>query len=665
MPWWWNRRRRPWFGRYKRRKTRRYKRKRFPRRRYRRFTTRRRRRRRRKKVRRKRQTITIKQWQPDSITKCKIKGIGCLCAGADGRQAFCYTNELKNYPQPKAPGGGGFGAEMFTLEYLYKQWVARKNIWTHSNDYKDLVRYTGTTIKLFRHPTTDFIVSYSRQPPFLVEKDYFNEIHPVNMLLKKHKRFIPSLKRKPTGKLYTKIKIKPPKQMITKWFFQRDFASHGLFILEGTACNMGWGYYGPNTQSRCITIRALNTNFYKNTGWGQIKGSHTNPDPYLPYSEYPTTTGLYFFWPYKGAKPTNYPFHPTTTNYYTTVDYSTGFFGPTVLTATKVTTDQSGQGKQHELPITLARYNPDIDTGEKNAVWLESIINERHWQPPEDPDLIIVGKPLWMAFFGFYNYIEKVKKDKGWLKTAMFVCQSPAIELITPTTQTVFPILDDSFTVGKMPFDELLTDQQKKLWFPTVDHQQVVINNFVKSGPYIPKYAYQKESTWELDYMYTSYFKWGGPQIYDQPVQDPEKQGKYDVPDTVQQAVQVVNPLKQHQKQLLRAWDYRRGIITTTALKRMSEHLSPDSSLSSDDSEPTPKRKKVAAEIPHSPKEKKKIQKCLQQLFEENTFQEEEDLKHLIHQQQFQQQQLKRNLLKLLLDLKKKQNILQLQSGIS
>nr|UYL88390.1 ORF1 [Torque teno midi virus] len=663
MPWWWNRRRKPWFGRW-RRKKKRYKRRRFPRRRYRRINTRRRRRRRKRKVRRKKQKITIQQWQPDSIVKCKIKGTGCLVAGAEGRQCFCYTNELKNYPQPKAPGGGGFGAELFTLEYLYKQWVARKNIWTRSNDYKDLVRYTGTRIKLFRHPTTDFIVSYSRQPPFLVEKDYYNEIHPINMLLQKHKRFIPSLKRKPHGRLYVKIYIKPPKQMITKWFFQQDFANHGLFTIRASACNMGWGYYGPNTQSRCLTIRALNVNFFKNTGWGQIKGSHTSPQPYLPYDDYPTTSGLYFWYPFKGAKPTNYPFKPTTTNYYTTIDYSTGFFGPNVLTAIKVTSTQDPTSATHELPITLCRYNPDLDTGEGNAVWLESIINERHWQPPDDPDLIIVGKPLWMSFFGFYNYIEKVKKDKGWLTTAMFVCKCPAIELINKTTQTVFPILDNSFTEGKMPYDEFLTEQQKHLWYPTVQFQKVVMNNFVKSGPYIPKYDFQKESTWELDYMYTSYFKWGGPQTYDQPVQNPEKQGKYDVPDTVTQAIQIVDPLKQHQKQLLRAWDYRRGILTTKALKRMSEYLPTDSSVSSDDSETTPKRKKVAAEIPHSPKEKKKIYKCLQELFKENTCQEETNLEHLIHQQQFQQQQLKTNILKLLLDLKKNQNILQLQSGI-
>lgn len=662
MPFWWNRRNRPWFGTWNRRYKRRYKKRRFARRRRRRPTygrRRRRRRRRKRKVRRKQKKITVKQWQPDSVVKCKIIGLGCLVAGAEGRQSYCYTNEINEYPQPKAPGGGGFGAELYTLEYLYKQWVARKNIWTRSNDYKDLVRYTGTTITFYRHATTDFIVSYNRQPPFLLEKDYFNDLHPVNMLLKKHHRLIPSLKRKPFGKLYVKMKIRPPKQMLTKWFFQQDFAKHGLFELEACAANLSWGYFGPNTQSRLITFHSLNTNFYKQTDWGQPRGSESNPKPWLPYPSYPLSGSPTFTYPTKGGGTSTVVVKPT--DYDESISYDTGFFQWKVLTATRV---QNVSVIQHEIPITLARYNPDADTGVGNAVWLTSIIADSHWEQPRDPDLIIVGKPLWLAFFGFYNWIKKAKKDKAWLYTSMFVCKSPAIHLINNTAQTIFPILDLNFITGKMPYDEMLTTQKKKLWFPTVEMQQVVINTFVESGPYIPKYAYLKESTWELGYKYTCYFKWGGPQVSDQPVQDPQKQGKYDVPDTISKAVQVCDPLKQTCKAMLRAWDYRRGIITTTALKRMSANLPTDTSIQSDDSEPEKKKKKVTAEIPHHQEEAEEMQTCLLSLFEENTCQDPTNLQQLINQQREQQHKLKLNLFKVLLDLKKRQRILQLQTGI-
>ncbi len=71
------------------------------------------------------------------------------------------------------------------------------------------------------------------------------------------------------------------------------------------------------------------------------------------------------------------------------------------------------------------------------------------------------------------------------------------------------------------------------------------------------------------------------------------------MPDTVSKAVQVSNPLKQTCQAMLRDWDYRRGIITTTALKRMQANLQSDSSIQSDDSETPKKKKKITAEIPH------------------------------------------------------------------
>lgn len=77
--------------------------------------------------------------------------------GAEGRQMFCYTNEADQYPQPKAPGGGGFGCEIITLQYLYEQYQQRNCIWTRTNQYTDLCRYLGGNITLYRHPDTDFI----------------------------------------------------------------------------------------------------------------------------------------------------------------------------------------------------------------------------------------------------------------------------------------------------------------------------------------------------------------------------------------------------------------------------------------------------------------------------------------------------------------------------
>nr|UYM03079.1 MAG: ORF1 [Anelloviridae sp.] len=658
MPFWWYRRRKPWYTRRRQRRKPRWpkRRKRYYRRQYRRPARRRRRRRRKTKVRRKRQKIIVKQWQPQSIVKCKIKGLGCLVAGSEGRQFFCYTNEISSYPQPKAPGGGGFGCEVYTLEYLYKQWVAHKNIWTKSNDYKDLVRYTGTTITVYRHPTTDFIVSYNTQPPFIINKDTYTDLHPVRMLLSRHHRVILSAKTNPMGKVKTKIKIRPPKQMQTKWYFQENFAEVGLFQLNATACNFGWSYYGPNQQSSLVTFYSLNTNFYQKHNWAQQR---TEGQIYVPYLGYPQTNWPTYTYPTSSGDKTITP-NPST--YWESIDYDKGFFQWKVLTAKKITNIQGEH--QHETPVTIARYNPLIDTGENSYVWVVSIVSDNGWKKPSDHDLIISGKPIWLALFGFWNYILKVKKDKAFLEQAMFVVQSPAIRLVNNTAQTWFPIIDKSFLTGNLPYGETITTHDKKFWYPNALKQQEIINAFVESGPYIPKYAFLKESTWNLDYRYISYFKWGGPQVYDQPVADPAKQETYPVPNTLTEGIQIKDPLTQKYKQMLRAWDFRRGMLTKRALQRITENTESDESLSTCESEPLQKKKKITAEIPNPQEKTEEIQTCLQGLFEKSTCPDTEDLKQLILYQQQQQQQLKSNIISLLLDLKQQQRLLQLQTGI-
>lgn len=110
-------------------------------------------------------------------------------------------------------------------------------------------------------------------------------------------------------------------------------------------------------------------------------------------------------------------------------------------------------------------------------------------------------------------------------------------------------------------------------------------------------------------------------------------------------------------------WDYRRVLLTKTAIKRMFDNLSINSDVQTTTSAVPPKKRKITGEIPALPQETKEIQDCLLSLFEEDTFQEEEDLKQLIKKQHHKQQQLKYNLLKLISDLKKQQQFLQMQTG--
>lgn len=659
MPFWWRRRRKPWFGKWRYRR-RRYIPKRRRRRRYKRRRTRRTNYRRRKhKVRRKKlQKITIKQWQPESITKCKIIGFSNLVLGAEGNQYLCWTSQQEDYTQPKAPGGGGFGCELISLEWLYKEWVKHNNIWTKSNRNKDLVRYTGCTFYFLRHPTTDFVFSYSLQAPFELTKLTYPDIQPQNLLLRKHKKIILSLMSKPTGKKFVKVKIKPPKQMSTKWFFQSQFYNYGLVQLQAAACNFRYPSISPKAQNQMVTIYYLDTNIFNIPNWAQAQTNAWRPQGTHSYSfKYKTKQGTTetLQMPPTGTR------EPYKTLYETSISRDYGWWQPKVLNSYEVLVDNTLYANRC---IYTGRYNPNEDTGQGNAVYLVSLLQSR-WTAPADDRLVIVGQPLWMCLYGIYSYFQELLKDKYFNTHYMFVLRCPAIKTVTVAKQDFFPIVDWDFIAGVLPWEEYMSEKIKAAWYPQATFQTTTINALVESGPFMPKYSNMTDSTWELLYKYKFFFKWGGPQIHDEPIEDPEHQPHYDVPDTMHQAIQIGDPKKQTPASILHPWDFRRGIVTQTALKRMSENLETDTDFQSDDSASPKKRRKISKVLPITSQKEEKIKECLQALYQEETEEETpQNLQQLIQQQQQQQHKLKRNLLQLLTHLKQQQRYLSLQTGI-
>lgn len=580
--------------------------------------------------------------------------------GAEGRQFLCWTNEAADYTAPKAPGGGGFGCEVITLEWLYQEFLAHHNTWSRTNQYKDLCRYTGCTITLFRHPNIDFIFQYNIQPPFQITKLTYPDIQPQNMLLQPHHRIILSRQSKPNGKLRVRVKIKPPKQMTTRWFFQKEFSEAVLVQLKAVACTFTFPRIAPKAQSQLITLYYVNENFYPSPSWGQVHSGG-----YIPIA---TKKGVWKFFKKAGDKlpsleiDTN-KFPQGEQGYYKSINWSGGFFDTKVLTAARVTYQDAEVGS---LPIFAARYNPNTDTGQGNTVYAVSILQHSYDPPQIQSDYVIRGQPLWMAFHGFWNWIKYASKDKAFYTHYAFMVKSPAIHPISQTSQQRrYLLLDPSFIAGKLPFDEYLDDNQKKLWYPKAQYQTETINALVESGPFIPRLTNIAESTWELSYKYTFHFKWGGPQITDRPVDDPQYQADYPVPGNHQHTVQVSDPQTLATESLLHEWDFRRGIVTHTALKRMSENFESETDICSDASGTPTKKRKVSKELPYQQPQEETIKACLQALCKENTCQETpQTFEELIQQQQQQQQQLKNNILQLLTKLKKDQRFLGLQTGL-
>ena len=195
------------------------------------------------------------QWQPDSIRKCTIKGLGLLVLGEEGKQMDCYTTDRFKFSLPRVPYGGGIGVENYTLKYLYEEYRFKNNIWTNSNIGKDLCRYLGSKFTFYRHQDTDFVIAYSRQPPHDINKYTFPSCHPQQLLLEKHKKVLLSHRTKTNGKYTLKMRIRPPKQMITKWFFTKSFCEFSLLLLKASACNFNYSYMAGKSPNRCITIK--------------------------------------------------------------------------------------------------------------------------------------------------------------------------------------------------------------------------------------------------------------------------------------------------------------------------------------------------------------------------------------------------------------------------
>nr|UHK06518.1 MAG: ORF1 [Torque teno midi virus] len=658
MPFWWKRRRKWWRGRrrpwYRRRKTT-YKRRR---RIFRKRTTKpyRRRRKRHRKVRRKKKLLPLKQWQPETIKKCKIKGIGVHVLGANGTQFRCYTDHKTEFTVSKGYGGGGFGVEKFTLQYLYQENKAGNNIWTASNVMLDLVRYTGCKIRFWRHPTIDFVGKYSRSYPMQLTKYAYAETHPQQIMLSRHKFFIPSLASKPRGRRYVTVKIKPPTQMSTKWFFQESSATTGLVQLQTAACDLRYAHLGCCNQNQLATLLVLNTDFYQWAGWGSRNNPHVPTQGwYIPYSRAQVINTVV------NTKGQDVHIKTYKDNYDKSITHDEGWWQPNLLQAVKIKDPM-----EQNIPIKVARYNPTRDTGQGTAVWLTNVVNSSYSPPKTDLDLYIEGLPLWQLLFGFTDWVRKKKEDPSFLNTYYLCFKCKAMEPQPGINQIFIPV-DYSFIKGVGPYGTSITDYQKTHWYPTIQHQYESINAIVQTGPFIPKLDNQTKSTWELYSNYTFYFKFGGAEMPDPTTTDPTQQGKYDVPDKVSKTIQITNPQKQTPENTLHYWDYRRGIITSSAYKRMCENAETDSDISIVSAKKRKVKETYSNALQPTNQEAQEVQSCLLSLYEEDTCQEEEktlSTTQLIQQQQQQQLRIKNNLLKLINHLKNKQRLLQLQSGL-
>nr|UGV45297.1 MAG: ORF1 [Torque teno virus] len=271
MAWgWWKRRRRGWWRRlWTRRRRAARRRPRWTARRPRRRRVRRRRRwrrgrrrrkffRRRRRLRRKRRKpkIVIKEWQPDTVRRCRIIGYIPLIISGQGTFATNFSSHLEDRIS-KGPFGGGHSTMRFSLFVLYQEHLRHMNFWTRSNDELELTRYLGATITVYRHPDQDFLIVYNRKSPLGGNIYTAPSLHPGNAMLAKHKIIVPSLETRKRGRKKIKIRIAPPTLFVDKWYFQKDICDLTLFNLNAVAVDLRFPFCSPQTDNTCVTFQVL------------------------------------------------------------------------------------------------------------------------------------------------------------------------------------------------------------------------------------------------------------------------------------------------------------------------------------------------------------------------------------------------------------------------
>nr|AHV83696.1 ORF1 [Torque teno virus] len=626
MGYWWGRRRRWRRWRRRRRPLRRRRwrrRRRWPRRRRWRWRRRRRRparryrgRRRRRRVRRRRrrrQKLVLTQWNPQTQRKCVVRGFLPLFFCGQGAYHRNFVEHMDDV-FPKGPSGGGFGSMVWNLEFLYQEFKKHHNKWSSSNRDFDLVRYHGTVMKFYRHSDFDYLVHLTRTPPFKEDLLSIISHQPALMMQNYRCLLVKSYKTHPGGRPYVTVKIKPPRLLTDKWYFQPDFCGVPLFKLYVTLAELRFPICSPQTDTNCVTFLVLDNTYYqfldntadatrdkeRDTKWIQM---YSTTRYHLTTHINTLFTGTRDMQEAKQAgKDSQFRENIWNTQkiieiitnianknmkkqeqYYTKTygsyasqyftgkkywDWRVGLFSPIFLSPSRLNPQEPGA-------YTEIAYNPWTDEGTGNIVCIQYLTKkDSHYKPGAGSKFSVTDVPLWAALFGYYDQCKKESKDANIRLNCLLLVRCPYSrpKLYNPRDpDQLFVMYSYNFGHGRMPGgDKYVPMEFKDRWYPCMLHQEEVVEELVRCGPFAPK-----DMTASVTCMarYSSLFTWGGNIIREQAVEDPCKKSTFAIPGAggLARILQVSNPQRQAPTTTWHSWDWRRSLFTETGLKRMQE----------------------------------------------------------------------------------------------
>nr|UGV39566.1 MAG: ORF1 [TTV-like mini virus] len=559
--------------------------------------------------------ITVKQFNPTHINKCKIIGIKCLFQGSTKVLSTNYIQYIYSTVPPHWPGGGGWSIIVFSLTSLFEDWEHLENIWTKSNNGLPLVQYKGCKLKLYQSQDTDYVAVYDRCWP-MVDTDLTHpDSAPSRMLLNKNKIVVPSRKTNPRKKPYKTVFIKPPAQMQTKWYFQKDICKLPLFMLRTTSVDLLYPFCNPNCESNNINIPTISTFIFKNLnfveygtkGYSPKKKDNTNIDLWLYASEISnlganlTNSQLKTLIPLKNTKdfqpgnpiqsntwedsPKNWgnPFH---------YDYITGISEQDTYTIyisetnastikSKLNSDTTNISvtKLSGPTVYFCRYNPAKDKGDTNKMYLVSTHTDKYpITPPTDSNLIIEGLPLYLQTWSWTDWVKKTKLVPDPDKYRILVIETKMFDPIQPQ---YIPI-DLDFLEGYDPYtpnkDNPHTPHtpglyNKSNWHPKLLFQRQSIEKIAQSGPAVHRSVNHKYVQAFAKYKF--YFKWGGcPKALQKPF-EPCLQPKWTTADNLSTRLEITNPITPPETELY-SWDWDSDYVKKKAIQRIGRYTETD-----------------------------------------------------------------------------------------
>nr|UYM03281.1 MAG: ORF1 [Anelloviridae sp.] len=625
--WWWRRRRRAPRWRRRRWRTRRTRRRRtaFRRRGRRRRVRKRRGRwrrtyrkwRRGKKRRRHRRRLILTQWQPAFIRRCYIVGYLPLIICGENTSARNFATHSDDLIS-NGPYGGGMTTTKFTLRILYDEHLRHLNYWTVSNEDLDLCRYLGGTFYAYRHPTVDFIVQIHTSPPFLDTPLTGPSIHPGMLMLTKNKILIPSLKTRPSRKHKVKIRFRPPKLFQDKWYPQSELCDTTLLTVFATACDLQFPFGSPLTNNICVNFQVLgsvykrhlsilpdklssyktyyDTNLYNNVQLyqtfqtiAQIKPSAQENNFSPTWQNCQNTTKLNSLGNNQSECNDTWYYGKTYTSKITQaaqkirtkylnatrsalpllqtqgdelLEYHTGIYSSIFLSAGRTYFETTGA-------YTDIIYNPLVDKGIGNKVWLDPLTKEDAVLNRKQAKVLLEDIPIWAALFGYTEFAAKYTGDSAISANYRLTIRCPYTDpmLVDRNNEDQgFVPYSKNFGNGKMPGGSSNVPLTMRIkWYPILFHQLELMEELVQSGPF----SYRgDEKICVLAIKYNFRWKWGGNPVSHQIVRNPCKGGSGARREP--RSIQAVDPKYVTPTLSFHSWDFRRGLFGKASIERMS-----------------------------------------------------------------------------------------------